>query len=69
MVPSTDERANSPIQDWVDSPTQVGTGGSGKPQPMSVGPTDPLIFLALMRQGAPCGPLAPRRFRAEDGTK
>ena len=49
MILPAGERAVSPGEDSMDSPTQSGTDGSGKPQPVSVG-CDALMFSALIRR-------------------
>lgn len=53
---SAGERAVTQTQDSLDLPIQAGTGGPGKPEPMSLGP-DTLTCLALMRR---LGPELPR---------
>lgn len=48
VTPTAGGRVDCPVQDWTDLSTQAGTGGSGKPWPVSMG-CDALVFSALIR--------------------
>jgi len=48
VAPTAGGRVDCPVQDWTDSSTQAGTGGSGMPWPVSMG-CDVLVCSALIR--------------------